>query len=496
VRIPPGPGHREYFVPVKDPGGVHDLYVVAESEGTRKDKSLSLNWIEFLDSAEAAAARAKAASEALRRAEARKALFKARPFVRNWTMEDLTPHLGELARSRSFERGRELFKSASCLSCHRMGKEGGNLGPDLAEVSQHLAKEPNPRVALLREVLEPSKVIEDKYRTHIVVTDDGKQYVGLVLSQNDKAVQMATNPSAPYEVVTIPRGRIDEMQKSDVSLMPAGLLSTLQKEEILDLLAYVEAGGNPRSPAFQKKTTKILLIPTKIDHPYGSHMYAHECGVLAKCLNQTPGVEAVVSPDFEWPKDANLLKEVKAIVYYSRPAGDIVLDPVRREQALKLLKSGVGFTAIHWGTGASPKFGPDYQEILGGWFHNSFGGLNTGKRELVQVAPEHPICRGWKPYVLREEYYLKLKYDPKARPVLKANVDGNDQTVAWVFERPDSNGGRSFGTTLGHFHDNFEIEAFRRALVNGILWTAHVEVPQGGAPVALRPDDLKLPPKN
>jgi cytochrome c len=494
VKITPS-NYQEITVPVKDPGGVHDLFVVAELDTTPKTKTLSLNWIEFLDSPEAAAARAKTRTEATRRAEARKALFKARPFVRNWTMADLTPSLGEVGRGRSFERGKELFKTASCLSCHRLGKEGGNLGPDLTEVRQRMAKQPQPRVALLREVLEPSAVIDEKYSTHIVVTDDGKQHVGLVLAQNDKVVQMATNPSAPNHVLDIPRGRIDAMHKSAVSMMPGGLVSSLRKEEILDLLAYLESGGNPGAPAFQKQTTKILLIPTKIDHPYASHMYAHECGVLAKCLNQTVGIEATVSPEFDWPKDANLLKGVKAIVYYSRPAGDILLDPVRREQVMKLLKSGVGFAAIHWATDASPKYGPEYQEILGGWFHNSFGGLNTSKRELVQVVPQHPICRGWKPYTLREEYYLKLKFHPKAQPILKANVDGLDQVVAWVFDRPDSNGGRSFGTTLGHFHDNFEIEAFRRAIVNGILWTAHVEVPQGGAPVALRTEDLKLPPK-
>jgi cytochrome c len=491
----PAVTYKEYTVSVKDPGGVHNLYVVAEADPTAKDKSLSLNWIEFLDSPATAVARAKARAEASRRAEARKSLFKARPFVRNWTTADLAPSLKELGRGRSYERGKELFKTASCSSCHRMGKEGGNLGPDLTEVAQRMAKQPQPRLALLREVLEPSAVIDEKFRTHIVVTTDGKQHVGLVLAQNDKVVQMATNPAAPNEVVEIPRVRIEGMHQSAVSMMPAGLVSTLHKEEILDLLAYLEAGGELRSPAFQKKTTKILLIPTRLDHPYASHMYAHECRVLAKCLNQTPGVEATVSPDFDWPKDVNLLKEVKAIVYYSRPAGDIVLDPVRREQVQKLFKAGVGYAAIHWATDASPKYGAEYQNILGGWFHNSFGGLNTSKRDLMQVAPEHPVCRGWKPYVLRDEYYLKLKFHPMAQPILNVNVDGKDQVVAWAFNRPDSNGGRSFGCTLGHFHDNFEIEAFRRALVNGILWTAHVEVPRNGAPVALRPEDLKLPPK-
>ena len=106
-------------------------------------------------------------------------------------------------------------------------------------------------------------------------------------------------------------------------------------------------------------------------------------------------------------------------------------------------------------------------------------------------SAKHPICRGWKEYDLREEYYYKLKFLPEARPVLKAHVDKQDYPVAWVYDRPD--GGRSFGFVGGHFHDNFGKEEFRRAIVNGILWTARVEVPAEGAPVAITAKDLELP---
>jgi type 1 glutamine amidotransferase len=67
-----------------------------------------------------------------------------------------------------------------------------------------------------------------------------------------------------------------------------------------------------------------------------------------------------------------------------------------------------------------------------------------------------------------------------------------EQTVAWVLER--EGGGRSFGSTLGHFHDNYAIPEFRRAIVNGILWTAGVEVDERGAAVELSPEQLELPP--
>jgi type 1 glutamine amidotransferase len=50
--------------------------------------------------------------------------------------------------------------------------------------------------------------------------------------------------------------------------------------------------------------------------------------------------------------------------------------------------------------------------------------------------------------------------------------------VGWARERAD--GGRGFGTTLGHFHGNWRVEAYRTALLNGIAWSARVEIPVHG----------------
>jgi type 1 glutamine amidotransferase len=249
----------------------------------------------------------------------------------------------------------------------------------------------------------------------------------------------------------------------------------------------------PAAYAAELAKTKIVLIPTKLDHPPASHMYELECRLLAKCLNQTPGIEAVVSPDFDWPKDPLVLKDVRSIVYYSRPAGDILLDPSRRDEVRKLMKSGVGLACIHWATAAEKDKGEEWLQTLGGWFHFAHSGLAVEKQRLMQSAPDHPVCRGWKEYDLHDEFYLNLKFHEKAQPILKVTVAGKEQTVAWTLERADANGGRSFACTLGHFHDNFKIDAFRRMLVNGILWSARVEVPKDGVPVELTEDDLKLP---
>lgn len=243
---------------------------------------------------------------------------------------------------------------------------------------------------------------------------------------------------------------------------------------------------------------KIVLVGHKPDHPHGTHMYLEWCGLIAKCLQQTPGVEAVVSDG--WPKDPAVLEGVAAIALYCSPGADLMLTGETAKPFDAMMKKGVGFTAIHWATGVKAKDLSDpYQAVLGGyWKHNV--GLTITSSKVEQTAKDHPICRGWSDYDLKDEFYLNPTVPPAAVTLFKVRVKGKadpepkDLVVAWAYERPDSNGGRSYGNTLGHFHENLGIEPFRRALVNGILWTARVEIPKEGAPCALSEEDLKLSP--
>jgi type 1 glutamine amidotransferase len=240
--------------------------------------------------------------------------------------------------------------------------------------------------------------------------------------------------------------------------------------------------------------TKILLIGKDRDHAFSHHEYLPDCQILAKCLRQTPGIEAVVSNG--WPKDPAMLKGVKAIVLHTRMGGNVLFgDPKVRAQAEELLNNGVGLTAIHWSTGAEKDVGQLWLDTLGGWFHgDQFSKYLVRTTKLKQTDPSHPICNGWKEYDLREEYYIKLKFRPEIKTVMAAEIDKVEYPVGWVYERPNAKGGRSFGFVGGHFHSNFGEPEFRRAIVNGILWTAHVEVPPQGAPVAITAADMELPP--
>ncbi len=239
-------------------------------------------------------------------------------------------------------------------------------------------------------------------------------------------------------------------------------------------------------------STKILLIGKDRDHAPRTHEYMAESELLARCLKQTSGVETVVSNG--WPTDPKVLEGVDAIVLYTAVGGNVLFaDPERRAQVESLLKQGVGLVEIHWGTDAEPGEAAEKQlEHMGAWFHRTFSEIPIVDSVVTQADPDHPIARGWDDFPMRDEYYIKLKFRPEAKPLMKAEVNGETYVVGWALDRPD--GGRSFGTVCGHFHECFANDSFRQAVVNGILWAAGVEIPEGGAPCAVSREDLELPP--
>ncbi len=164
-----------------------------------------------------------------------------RPFVQKWTVDEIADSLEQLNETRDVERGRAMFLAANCHRCHRVGREGTLVGPDLTFVRSRFS-----RRDLLESIVAPSKVIADNYQTVRVVTTDGKVYSGRIVPGGDyrsPQLRLATNPNAPHEVTEIDKINIETQSPSPISWMPEGLLNTLSKDEILDLLAFIESGG-------------------------------------------------------------------------------------------------------------------------------------------------------------------------------------------------------------------------------------------------------------
>ncbi len=175
--------------------------------------------------------------------------FEVRRFVRAWKLSDLAPHLSSAAQGRSFENGQKLFAAVSCAACHRMRGEGGQIGPDLTEI---FSKKNYTRETLLREILEPSHKIDDQFRTQIFVTADGVQVAGVVVQEDAEALYVIRNPLEDCEPLRILKDEIDEQSYSKVSIMPEGLLNTMTRDEIFDLLMYVESGGDANYQGYRE----------------------------------------------------------------------------------------------------------------------------------------------------------------------------------------------------------------------------------------------------
>ena len=161
-----------------------------------------------------------------------------RSFVKSWSMTDFTDHLGTLKNRRDLARGQRLFSEAGCAQCHRVGAEGGVVGPDLTAISARFDAR-----ALLESIIEPSKVIAETYRNVALTTKAGLIYEGRIVSEDDRNVVLATNPIDSDDRRRVAKAQIAAQRVSEISSMPEGLLNTLERDEVLDLLAWLAAGG-------------------------------------------------------------------------------------------------------------------------------------------------------------------------------------------------------------------------------------------------------------
>jgi putative heme-binding domain-containing protein len=169
-----------------------------------------------------------------------------RKFVKEWSMADLVPALGDAGKGRNFRRGREAFSATQCILCHKFGTEGGSVGPDITGAASRFN-----RRDLLETIIEPSKVISDQYQNITVTKKDGDEVTGRLVEENDERVVLVVNPLSG-DRVEIKKKEIGRRTPSKLSPMPEGLVNVLTKEEILDLLAYIEAAGKREHAAFAR----------------------------------------------------------------------------------------------------------------------------------------------------------------------------------------------------------------------------------------------------
>lgn len=172
-------------------------------------------------------------------------LKERRPRV-EWKYEDLASGVEGLG-GRNFAAGKQMFEVAACIACHKLEGRGNEFGPDLLKLDVKLKP-----VDILKEMLDPSVKINEKFQTEVFLLDDGKTVTGLVLSETPQKVRLIENPLAKAEPIEIAKDSIESRKKSPTSIMPKGLLDKLTRDEILDLVAYIAARADKSHVLFTK----------------------------------------------------------------------------------------------------------------------------------------------------------------------------------------------------------------------------------------------------
>jgi len=250
---------------------------------------------------------------------------------------------------------------------------------------------------------------------------------------------------------------------------------------------------------------RVVLLAGSPSNKAGQHEYFAGCALFMNWLRQTPGVDPVMARD-GWPKNEAIFAGCRTVVCFMDGGGkQPFIEPARLQRLQSLMDSGTGLVVLHQGVDCPKGLAEPMQAWLGAVWLPDIGCRGHWDMSFSQF-PDHPILRGVQPFTARADGWLyNLHVLPGMKgitPLLQGTVPPSSRTtrdaklypdrqemIAWAYERPK--GGRSFAFTGCDLHQNWEVESQRRFVINGILWTANVGVPNQGAPVELDPADLQ-----
>jgi putative membrane-bound dehydrogenase-like protein len=166
------------------------------------------------------------------------------PRVEQISDETFRKFVAALAGPRDLKHGHEIFLQA-CATCHRIGNEGSEVGPDL--VGQLGTAEES----LLKDLLMPNEKIRPGYETTVVQTRDGGAVAGLL--KGDGATSLTLVQAGGVEQVLL-RKDVTGVRRLAASLMPS-YAEAFKPADLADLLAWLRShlgAGAPKAAEPQK----------------------------------------------------------------------------------------------------------------------------------------------------------------------------------------------------------------------------------------------------
>lgn len=240
---------------------------------------------------------------------------------------------------------------------------------------------------------------------------------------------------------------------------------------------------------------KIIFLAGRPSHRSGHHEFRAGSLLLANRLNAQTDLPINAHVISGWPKDDSVLNDAAAIIIYC-DSDSVVRNHYKR--LMELSNQGTGLLFMHYGVHPKkPKDGRDfYHPTIGGFMET---GLSVNPHWVADLTAKegHPISRGIdQPIKVLDEFYYNMNFakgafplataipnEKKLKPINLWNKNGpagfgKPQSLLWGFEKPD--GTRGAGYTGGHYHQNWAIDGIRTLILNTIVWTAGLEVPEKG----------------
>ena len=131
------------------------------------------------------------------------------------------------------KEGRIVFfekVEASCVRCHKLADEGGEVGPNLTGIGSRQNRE-----YILDSIVFPNKQIAQGYETLIVALKSGTAYAGIVKSETDGVLELNSPEDGLLKINKV------EIKTRDrgLSAMPEELRQILTKQDLRNLVEFL-----------------------------------------------------------------------------------------------------------------------------------------------------------------------------------------------------------------------------------------------------------------
>ncbi|MDP7010535.1 MAG: c-type cytochrome, partial [Verrucomicrobiota bacterium] len=141
----------------------------------------------------------------------------------------INEYLPALKLKGDVTKGKVIY-TQRCATCHRYGKEGFALGPDLVTIKT------TGREKILTNFIDPNREVVANYIAYNIKTKDGEEIVGLLGDETTTHVRVKL-PLGQERL--LPRTQVLGMRSLGQSIMPMGLEAGMTKQQMADLLEFI-----------------------------------------------------------------------------------------------------------------------------------------------------------------------------------------------------------------------------------------------------------------